>query len=315
LAVPTADLSALAANAAQFAGAGADSDLRRELEAARTRLEKEVAGRQRMELELRLAQKLEAVGQLAAGIAHEINTPVQYVSDSVHFLRGAFEEVRRLLGRYQELLGREALGAEEAAADLPYLDAQIPRAFERILDGTGRVASIVRAMKEFSRPDQREMAPADLNKAILSTLTVSRSEYRYLAVVETDLAELPPVFCHVGDLNQVFLNLIVNAAHAIADAGRAADDGGRIRVRTAVDDDDVTIEIGDTGCGIPPEVAPRVFDPFFTTKDVGRGTGQGLAISRNIVVDKHRGSLTFATQPGRGTVFTVRIPIEPRRAA
>jgi signal transduction histidine kinase len=291
-----------------------EPDLRREIAQMRARLEKETADRQRMELELRLAQKLEAVGQLAAGIAHEINTPVQYVSDSVHFLRGAFDDVRKLLELYRARVGPETFAAEEIAADLPYLEAQIPRAFERVLDGTGRVAAIVRAMKDFARPDQREMAPADLNKAILSTLTVCRSEYRYHAVVETDLAELPPVSCHIGDLNQVFLNLVVNAAHAIADAGRSAEAGGRIRVRTAADGDDVIIEVADSGCGIIPEVASRVFDPFYTTKEVGRGTGQGLAISRSIVVDKHQGTLTFTTEPGRGTTFRVRLPIAGRGA-
>ena len=253
------------------------------------------------------ARKLEAVGQLAAGIAHEINTPVQYVSDSVHFLRDAFDEVRALLGRYRDKVGPVALAAEEAAADLPYLDEQVPRAFDRIFDGTDRVTGIVRAMKEFARPDARDMAPADLNRAILATLTVCRNEYRYHATIETELADVAPVSCHIGDLNQVFLNLIVNAAHAVADSGKSADSGGRIRVRTGQDADRVVVAFEDNGCGIPPDVASRIFDPFFTTKDVGRGTGQGLAISHSIV-HKHGGSLTFTTEPGRGTTFFVRIP-------
>jgi signal transduction histidine kinase len=260
------------------------------------------------------ARKLEAVGQLAAGIAHEINTPVQYVSDSVHFLRDAFNEVRGLLGRYRDEVGPVALAAEDAAADLPYLDVQVPRAFDRIFEGTDRVAAIVRAMKEFARPDARDMVPADLNKALLATLTVCRNEYRYHATVETELSDMPAIACHIGDLNQVFLNLIVNAAHAVADSGKSSDSGGRIRVRTNLEAGRLVVAIEDNGCGIPAEVAPRIFEPFFTTKEVGRGTGQGLAISHSIV-RKHGGSLTFTTEPGRGTTFFVRLPEKRRDSA
>jgi signal transduction histidine kinase len=285
-------------------------------------LRKEVADRERMEIELRLAQKLESVGQLAAGIAHEINTPVQYVSDSLHFLKGACEDYRRLLERCRiglrnahsmpdvEAL-RVTLAEEEEAADLAFLDEQVPKAFDRVFDGTSRVASIVRAVKEFAHHDSGAMAPADVNRAMVSTLTVSRSEYKGVAVLETDFGTLPPVRCLIGDLNQVFLNLIVNATHAIADRARPVGDSlGTIRVATRVDGEEVVISVSDSGCGIPETIRDRVFDPFFTTKEVGRGTGQGLALSRSIVVERHGGSLTFETEVGRGTTFFVRLPID-----
>lgn len=291
------------------------------LEEANDKLKAEMASRQQMEMELRLAQKLEAVGQLAAGIAHEINTPIQYVGDSVHFLKEAFQDLQLLCGHYQDACAAleplpeqagllAAVREAEETADLSYLQEHVPRAFERTLEGIAQVSRIVRAMKEFAHPDQRQKNPADLNKAILNTLIVAKNEYKYVAEVETDLRELPAVMCYIGDLSQVFLNLIVNAAHAIAD--NIGDDAakGRIVIRTARMDDAVQISIADNGGGIPEDIRQRVFDPFFTTKPVGKGTGQGLAIARSIVVDKHGGSLTFDSQPGQGTTFFIRLPVE-----
>lgn len=300
-----------------------------DLQAAKNQLEKQMQEREQMEMELRLAQKLEAVGQLAAGIAHEINTPIQYVGDSIHFLRSAFADLQTLLGGYQaacktlavqagDQTTLVAMAAAEDAADLPYVQEEGPRAFERALDGVNRVAEIVRAMKEFGYQDQRTRSEADLNKALLNTLIVARNEYKYVAEVETALGELPPVPCHIGDLNQVFLNLIVNAAHAIGAVVTEGQEKGRIRIQSRTDGDWVEIAIEDTGCGIPAEISERVFDPFFTTKEPGKGTGQGLAIARSIVVDKHGGTLTFRSEPGRGTTFRIRLPIDgdagsPRR--
>lgn len=278
----------------------------------RKRLESE---RDHMELELRVAQKLEAVGQLAAGVAHEINTPVQFVGDSVHFLKDCFDDLERLLAEYRAVaetaaaanpLLRERLARADEEADLEYLRDRIPGAFGRTLEGVERVASIVRAMKEFAHP-QTEQAPANLNRALETTLTVARNEYKYVADVVTELGTLPDVICNASDLNQVFLNLIVNAAHAIHDAAPGGE-RGTITIRTEQDGDAVTITVADTGSGIPEHVRTRVFDPFFTTKEVGRGTGQGLAISRAIV-DKHGGTLTFETEVGRGTTFVVRLPV------
>lgn len=291
-----------------------------ELRAANERLRAEIAQREQMELELRLAQKLEAVGQLASGIAHEINTPIQYVGDSVHFLQTAFEDLQTLLDRYREgiaALARDprqaglvaAIQEAEELADLDYLRDNVPGALARTLEGIGHVAHIVRAMKEFAHPDQREKSPGDLNKALLTTLTVARNEYKYVADVETDLGELPPVLCYPSDLNQVFLNLVVNAAHAIAEAAGDGARRGKITIATRRDGDWVEIAIADTGGGIPDAIRDRVYDPFFTTKPVGKGTGQGLAIARSIVVDKHQGTLHFTSAPGQGTTFYIRLPV------
>lgn len=273
--------------------------------------------RQALEEDLRVAKKLEAVGQLASGIAHEINTPVQYVGDSMVFLRTAFEDLRSMIASWQtareelrDIPGTaglvERLIEAEELADLTYLVEQVPPAFERVADGIERVGSIVRAMKEFAHPDQRQMAPADLNRAIRNTLIVGHSEYKYCARIESDLQELPMVPCHLGELNQVLLNLIVNAAHAIMDARRG--DEGRIRIASRVDGEQVVLSVSDNGTGIPFEAQDRIFEPFFTTKAVGRGTGQGLPIALSII-EKHGGTLTFLTDIGTGTTFEVRLPV------
>jgi two-component system, NtrC family, sensor kinase len=242
------------------------------------------------------------VGRLAAGIAHEINTPIQYISDSVHFLGSAFEEMLTVIAnaeRPQETI---------PAGDLPFLLEEIPGAIDRIIEGTQRVATIVRAMKEFAHPDATEKAPADLNRAIETTLLIARSEYKYVATVQLHCGEMPEVVCNVGELGQVFLNLIVNAAHALAEAGRNADDGW-IAVRTALVDGWAELQFEDNGCGIAQEIIDKIYDPFFTTKEVGRGSGQGLAIARAIVVDKHSGRISVASTPGKGTCFTLRLPL------
>jgi signal transduction histidine kinase len=197
----------------------------------------------------------------------------------------------------------------EEEIDLAYLDENLPGSFDSCQDGVSRISTIVRAMKEFAHPDQREKAPADLSKALQTTLNIARNEYKYVANVTTELGDLPPVLCHVGDLNQVFLNLIVNAAHAIGDVVGQGGSKGTIRITTVREGDLVRIDIADTGSGIPEAIRHRIFDPFFTTKEVGKGSGQGLAIARSIVVTKHRGSLTFESAVGKGTTFTIRLPI------
>jgi PAS domain S-box-containing protein len=280
----------------------------------------DITKRKKLEMELHQAQKLEAVGQLASGIAHEINTPVQFVGDNLHFLADAFGDLLELLGRHQQVAGEAAVGivagetlralAEAVeAADLQYLREEVPRALAQSLDGVGRVATIVKAMKEFAHPQQNQRRPADLNGALRNTLVVARNELKYVAEVETDFGDLPPVDCQIGDLNQVFLNLLVNAAHAIGEVVKGTEKKGTIRVRTRWEKDRVQIAISDTGCGISEEIRGKVFDPFFTTKEVGRGTGQGLAISRAIVVEKHGGTLSFESETGRGTTFYVRLPL------
>ena len=203
--------------------------------------------------------------------------------------------------------------------DWDYLRREIPRALDQMVDGIGRVAAIVRAMKEFSHVDRSaEKTPADLNKALESTLVVARNELKYVADVEVDYGELPLVVCHLGDLNQVFLNLLINAAHAIGDVVKGTEKRGKIGVRTRQEAEWAEISVSDTGTGIPDSVAGKVFDPFFTTKQVGKGTGQGLTLARAIVVEKHGGTLTFETAMGKGTTFFVRLPVngipEPQEA-
>jgi PAS domain S-box-containing protein len=277
----------------------------------------------RLETQLRHAQKLESIGQLAAGVAHEINTPIQYVTDNNRFLQDSFVELEHLLRKYDQVLaGAESSASTDAlaeqvvaarrTADLDYLIGEIPKAIEQSLEGLNRVATIVRAMKEFSHPGANERTPTDLNRCIESTLVVAGHEWKYAADIQTDLdPQLPLVPCYPNDINQVILNLVVNAAHAIADAPQSAPAGkGTITVATRRTDDGVEIRVSDTGTGIPEHVQPRIFDPFFTTKEVGRGTGQGLAIAYSVIVKRHGGSIRFETQPGRGTTFIVRLPLD-----
>jgi len=275
-----------------------------------------------LEVQLRQAQKLESIGQLAAGIAHEINTPTQYIGDNLHFLKDAFQDTKRVLEEQDHLLlaleGQSAvteavLRLKEAveAADTDYLMVEIPRAIEQALDGTNRVSTLVKAMKEFSHPGQEGKTPANLNNGIQSTIIVARNEWKYVAELVTELQpDLPMVPCLISELNQVVLNLIVNAAHAIGD-NTVEGELGRITIRTRQVGDDAEIQVEDTGAGIPDHVRDRIFDPFFTTKEVGRGSGQGLAIAHSVVVDKHQGTIRFETEVGKGTVFIISLPMHP----
>ena len=281
----------------------------------------DITARKQMEVELRHAQKLEAVGGLAAGIAHEINTPIQFLSDNTRFLQDAFLETMKLVDKRGEIIdaaNNGSLSQEQLAEDYAlrekmdwsYLEKEVPKALDQMLEGIDRVATIVRAMKEFSHVDQSpEKTFADLNKGLESTLVVARNELKYVADVQVDFGPLPPVACHLGDLNQVFLNLLVNAAHAIGSVVKDTGEKGVVTVRTRQEGDTVEIAISDTGTGIPEKIRMKVFDPFFTTKEVGKGTGQGLALARAIVVEKHGGTLTFETQVGKGTTFYVRLPV------
>jgi PAS domain S-box-containing protein len=276
-----------------------------------------------MEIQLRQAMKLEAIGQLAAGIAHEINTPTQYVGDNIRFLQDAFADMSKALKSYDRLLQTNRQGAvapqfvEEVEAaiqevDLGYLNEEIPRAIAQSLEGVGRVATIVKAMKEFSHPGVEEKQAIDLNHAIESTVTVCRNEWKYVAEMVTEFdPDLPPVPCLPGELNQVILNLIINASHAIADAVGGGENGkGTITVRTRHDSNWAEIRVSDTGTGIPEEHRKKIFTPFFTTKEVGKGTGQGLAISHSVVVGKHGGTIEFETELGKGTTFIIRLPLD-----
>jgi two-component system NtrC family sensor kinase len=265
----------------------------------------------------------ESIGQLAAGIAHEINTPTQYVGDNTRFLKEAFEDTNRALKSYDQLF--KAVKKNSVSdhliqevenviqkTDLIYLMAEIPTAIEQTLEGLARVTKIVRSMKEFSHPGADEKTTVDINNALENTITVARNEWKYVADVKTDFeADLPLVACLPGELNQVFLNIIINAAHAISDALEdGSENKGIITASTRSKRNSVEIRISDTGRGIPEDIQPRIFDPFFTTKEPGRGTGQGLAISHTVIVEKHGGSINFEAETGKGTTFIIQLPIQ-----
>jgi len=274
---------------------------------------RDITTRRHLEIELRHAQKLESVGQLAAGIAHEINTPLQFIGDNVRFLTDAFADLATLVPGAQVSDSGDADGDGPAPAtskvDLAFLIDEIPQALAETLEGTQRVQVIVRAMKAFGHPGGEEKVPADINEAVENTVVVAGSEIKQVADVELVLAEdLPPTWCLLGDINQVLLNLIVNAAHAIGEANTGSARRGVITIRTRSDGEFLAIDIQDTGAGIPPEIADRIFDQFFTTKPVGKGTGQGLSLAHTLIHDRHGGTITFSTDPGAGTTFTVRIP-------
>jgi PAS domain S-box-containing protein len=287
-----------------------------------TEMKKAERDRANMEIQLRQAQKLEAIGQLAAGIAHEINTPTQYINDNTRFLKDAFADFLKALEGYNQLLlacreGKvdstlvEKVESVIAASDLDFLLEETPKAISQSLEGLDRISTIVRAMKEFSHPGCAEKQNVDLNHSIENTLMVCRNEWKYVAEVVTDFEKtLPLVPCLPGEINQVILNLVINGAHAISDAaGNGGNEKGLISVSTRHDGNWAEIRIGDTGTGISEENRSKIFTPFFTTKEVGKGTGQGLAISRSVVVDKHNGTIDFETEPGKGTIFIVRLPL------
>lgn len=275
-----------------------------------------------LEAQRNQAQKMEAIGQLAAGIAHEINTPTQFIGDNIGFLQTAFQRLNRIVAAYQSLVStvetmpdvaetvREVREIEKSMK-LTFLLDEIPYAIEEAEEGIERVANIVNAMKDFSHPNVHEKIPTDLNRIIQSTIIVSRNEWKYVAEMITDFdPDLPLVPCLPGEINQAILNIIVNAAHAIGDViDRDADEKGRITVTTRRVDDWAEIRIADTGTGIPPEHQPHIFDLFYTTKDVGKGTGQGLAITYHIIVEKHHGTLHFETAENEGTIFIIRLPL------
>jgi two-component system NtrC family sensor kinase len=282
-----------------------DARIKREMQA---RIDSQERERERLTSELRLAQKLEALGRLAAGVAHEINTPIQFISDNVSFMRDATKDLSQVITAYQGGVAQGATAAEEV--ELDYLLSELPKSMDRAQEGVRRVADIVRAMKEYSHPGSEARSPADVNRALERTIEIARSEYKHVATVELRAGTLPHVFCNIGELNQVFLNLLVNAAHAIEKQGHDAATG-RIRISSQQVGAEVILSFEDNGCGIPPEHLDKIFDPFFTTKEVGQGTGQGLAIARSIVVDRHGGSIDVESEPGKGTRISLRLPLTP----
>jgi PAS domain S-box-containing protein len=283
---------------------------------------RDISERKALELQLQQAQKLESVGQLAAGIAHEINTPAQFVGDNIKFLEMATNDLLELQlkqGRLFEAVQNGNIDEEiietvkEAlvTADMGYLEEEIPKAVEQAHEGIARISKIVRAMKEFSHPGVVDMTNADINKAIETTITVARNEWKYVAEMETHLdPDIPMIPCMVSEINQVLLNLIINAAHAIKDVvGNEENEKGVISITTSQQNGGVEVRVSDTGTGIPKKIQGRIFEPFFTTKEVGKGSGQGLAMAHHVIVQKHHGELTFETEEGKGTTFIFQLPV------
>jgi PAS domain S-box-containing protein len=284
-----------------------------------TELRRSEANQRRLEGHLRLSQKLESVGRLAAGIAHEINTPMQYIGDNLFFLRESYESLRTLLERQRQLLadtvGRSAaeLAGElrdlESEADVEAILEEMPGALSRTDDGIKSVNRIVAAMKELAHPGEGAKASTDVNAVINTAVTVTRNTHKTVAKVQLDLGTLPNALAYKNELCQVFINLIVNAAHAIESAHKTDGRAGAITIRTRAEPGVIRIDVTDNGCGIPAAVMDKIFDPFFTTKEVGKGTGQGLALARTTIVEKHDGQLTVQSVVGEGTTFTVTLPL------
>ncbi len=284
-----------------------------------TMLVRDLSRRKKLEARLSQAQKMESIGQLAAGIAHEINTPIQFVGDNVSFLEGAFDDLTNLLELYESLRHSVQSGTaddkildqideQSELADLPFLREELPDAIKQSVEGIERVSSIVRAMKEFSQPAAESKASVDLNRTLDNVITVSANLFRDVAeVVPKFDSALPQVLCLPGQMNQALLNVLTNAAEAIQEK-HGNTRAGVVSIETATDGDAIEIRVSDNGPGIPPDIQERVFDPFFTTKEVGKGTGQGLAFVYDVVVDKHDGSIQVQSSD-TGTTIIVRLPL------
>lgn len=277
-------------------------DITRRLEAERQR--------SRLEAELLQAQKFESLGTLAGGIAHELNTPIQFVTDNVKFMEGAFQDLASAIDFLGNKTPADELTRATADFDLNYLFSEVPQAIIQTRDGLARIAEIVLAVRRFSHPGGTRKEPDDINEIIRTTVTISKNQWKYIAEMKLDLApDLPRVNLNAGEISQMFLNLIVNAAHAIEERKGTDVLGNAITISTRSHEDAVECRVSDTGVGICPEHFSRIFDLFFTTKDPGRGTGQGLAIVNTIVTQSHGGKIDVESEPGKGTTFTITLPM------
>lgn|GEM_PF-423624 len=281
---------------------------------------RDITEKQQLEVQLRSAQRLESIGQLAAGVAHEINTPVQFIGDNLNFIKPGIVDLIKLTSEMEKVINQGTISEEDKQTinekikdiDVEYLAEEIPNAINETIDGVDRVSEIVRAMKEFTHPGKKEMSPTNINKLLSDTIVVAKNEWKYVANLTTEFDEnLPPVMCLAGELNQVFLNLIINSSHSISErlTEMEGKDRGEIKISTLLENNNVKIIFRDNGKGIPEEIKDRVFDPFFTTKDVGKGTGQGLAIAYNLIVEKHFGKISFESEVGKGTEFNITLPL------
>ena len=284
-----------------------------------TELRRAEVNQRRLEGNLRLSQKLESVGRLAAGVAHEINTPMQYIGDNVFFLKESFESLQSLLQAQRRLLaGVPRSSVDELARALHELDADaevdrilesMPGALTRTDDGIKTINRIVAAMKELAHPGEGAKASTDVNAVINTAVTVTRNAHKTVAALELELGNLPNALTYKNELCQVLINLIVNAAHAIESAQKVERRAGVIKIATRAEQETIRIDVSDNGCGIPDSVVDKIFDPFFTTKEVGKGTGQGLALVRTTIVEKHGGQIAVQSAVGQGATFTITIPI------
>ena len=276
---------------------------------------------QRIEESKRIhSMKLVAIGELSAGIAHEINTPIQFIGNNISFLQESFDDIFVLLKSYQKLAEAaaedkkyseiiEQLKEQEEIADIAYLEDEAPKAFDQTVHGVERVTELVQGLKGFAHSGAEESTSvADINDIVKNSLIVCKNAYKYVAELKTSFTEVPTIQVFPGDIGQVIVNLIVNAAHAIEEKKCENNKMGSITITTTSDEKFVFITIKDTGGGIPEGVRERIFDPFFTTKEVGKGSGQGLAISHTIIHEKHKGELSFDSEIGIGTTFTIKLP-------
>lgn len=271
---------------------------------------------------LERTQMLQSLGRLTAGIAHEINTPIQFIGDNLHFLSEGFDELLSLLEEYEKNRTdvcksdlsdnlNERIVSVKAKADMDFFTNEVPKAIAQSIDGIKRVSSMISAMRDFSHIDERRFDRADLNKAVKSTVVILRNEVKYVADVKMDLDyDMPAVMCCIDEIQQVFLNLIINAAHSIGDCISEGAERGLITISSRVQDNYAVFTISDTGKGISPDIREKIFEPFFTTKSPGHGTGQGLSIVRSVVLERHRGKLDLESSEGVGTTFIIYIPIE-----
>ena len=275
--------------------------------------------------ELAQSQKFESLGQLSAGIAHEINTPIQYIADNVAFIKDSFQDLNEILSHLKSLSGStrndspgpslpDQIRSMLNMDDLEYMAEEMPKAIDQTLEGIRNIRNIVKAMKDFAHPGKTEHVYTDLNQCIKNAAIISKNEWKYIADLVLDLDEtLPEAFCNPGELNQVFLNLIINAGHAVSDQLKCdSSPKGKIKIKTQKLGNWIEIAVSDTGAGIPEDIKSKIFNPFFTTKEIGKGTGQGLAIARSVVVDRHKGEIEFETAQGKGTTFFIRLPLITR---
>ena len=271
--------------------------------------------------QLALSQKLESIGQLAAGIAHEINNPMQYIGDNLSFLNEAFANIISILDQVKALASFEDISSsilglkkllEKSQREVDFFRNEIPQAIQQSLGGVIGVSDIVTALRNFAHPGSSEKQIAHINNAIMGTVSIAKNEWKHLADLELNLDnDLPAIKMMVNQINQVLLNIIVNASHSIQDAiEKGLYPKGRIIISSQKNASYVEIRISDNGMGIPDTIINKIFDPFFTTKEVGKGTGQGLAISHDIIANKHNGSIELESEVGRGTTFYIRLPIE-----